>query len=101
MPPSGIKVVTLSIPVADYYIKHSEKYVTQAALYEKIITNPRFSPYIYQHIDHLDRYAKDHVLLRMWSIWTSRVHNFFKQVASDLSKIFEEIRKAPWPENAP
>ena len=92
----GIKVVTLSIPVADYYIKHSEKYVTKTALYEKIITNPRFSPYIYQHIDHLDRYAKDHVLFKdVIHLNFEGATTFSKQVASDLSKIFEEIRKAP------
>jgi len=90
----GIKVVTLSIPVTDYYIKHAEKYVTRAALYERVVANPRFSPYIYRHLDYLDCYAKDHALF-----WNGDHLNFegatifSKRVASELSKIFEEMRK--------
>jgi len=90
----GVKVVTLAMPVTDYYIKHAEKYVTRAALYERVVANPRFSPYIYRHIDYMDRYAKDHALF-----WNGDHLNFegatifSKLVASELSKIFEEMRK--------
>ena len=90
----GIKVITLSIPVTDYFIKHAEKYVTRAALYEKAVANPRFSPYIYRHLDYIDFYAKDYALF-----WNGDHLNFegatifSKRVASELSKIFEEMRK--------
>jgi len=90
----GVKVVTLTMPVTDYYINHGEKYVTKTALYGKVIANPRFSPYIYRHLDYLDCYAKDHALF-----WNGDHLNFegatifSKRVASELSKIFEEMRK--------
>jgi hypothetical protein len=90
----GVKVVTLAMPVTDYYIKHAEKYVTNAALYERVVAHPRFSPYIYRHIDYMDRYAKDHALF--WNgdhLNFEGATSFSKRVASELSKIFEEMRK--------
>jgi hypothetical protein len=92
----GIQVVTLTIPVTDYYIEYAEKYVTKAALYERVIANSRFSPYIHKHLDYLDRYAKDHILFKdVDHLNFEGATTFSKLVASDLSKIFEEIRKAP------
>ena len=92
----GVKVVTLATPVTDYYIKHAEKYVTQEALYEKVFKNPRFSPYIYKHLDYLDLYAKDHALFYdVDHLNFEGATAFSKLVASDLSKIFGDIRKTP------
>jgi hypothetical protein len=90
----GVKVVTLLLPVTDYYIKHGEKYVTRASLYERVVANPRFSPYIYRHLDYIDLYAKDYAFF-----WNGDHLNFegatifSKRVASELSKIFEEMGK--------
>jgi len=90
----GVKVVTLLLPVTDYYIKHGEKYVTRATLYERVVANPRFSPYIYRHLDYIDLYAKDYALF-----WNGDHLNFegatifSKRVASELSKVFEEMGK--------
>ncbi|NWG01876.1 MAG: hypothetical protein HXY44_03335, partial [Syntrophaceae bacterium] len=58
----GVKVVTLMTPMTDHYIKHAEKYMTKSALYEKVLTHPRFSPYLTKHLDYLDFYAKDYAL---------------------------------------
>jgi hypothetical protein len=92
----GIKVVTLSIPVTDYYKKHAEKYVTKAALYEKIITDPRFSPYIYKHLDYLELYAKDHSLFFNVDHMNYKGATLFSQlIASELSKVMEQIQKGP------
>jgi hypothetical protein len=92
----GVKVVTLTTPVTDYYIKHADKYITQEAFYEKVLRDPRFSPYIYRHLDYLDLYAKDHALFYdVDHLNFGGATTFSRQVASDLSKIFEEIRKAP------
>ena len=92
----GIKVVTLAIPVTDYYIKHAEKYVTRAALYEKVVANPRFSPYIYRHIDYMDRYAEDHTLFKDVIHLNYKGATLFSQrMASELSEVMEQIQKTP------
>jgi hypothetical protein len=92
----GIKVVTLTAPMTDYYIRHAEKYITKADLYEKVFTNPKFSSYIYKHLDYLDLYAKDRALF----IDEDHLNHegailFSKQIASELSKIMEQIKKGP------
>ena len=91
-----VKVVTLTLPVADYYLKHAEKYVSKASLYEKVFLNPKFSPYIFKHIDCLELYAKDH------SLFTDVEHLnyegatlFSQRMASELSEVMEQIQKAP------
>jgi len=90
----GIKVVTLTIPVTDYYLKHVERYITQAALYEKVLTNPKFSPYIYKHLDYLDLYAKDHALFIDADHLNHKGATLFSErIASELSKIMEQIQK--------
>jgi hypothetical protein len=90
----GVKVVTLLLPVTDYYIKHGEKYVTRATLYERVVANPRFSPYIYRHLDYIDRYAKDYTLFKNGDHLNFEGATIFsKQVASELAKIFEEMGK--------
>jgi hypothetical protein len=92
----GIKVVTLAIPVTDYYIKHAEKYVTRAALYEKAVANPRFSPYIYRHLDYMDRYAEDHTLFQDVIHLNYKGATLFSQrMASELSEVMEQIQKTP------
>jgi hypothetical protein len=90
----GIKVVTLSIPVTDYYITHAEKYVTRAALYERVVANPRFSPYIYRHIDNMDLYAKNHTLFKdVIHLNHKGAIIFSEQIASELSGVMEQIQK--------
>jgi len=90
----GIKVVTLMTPMTDYYIKHAEKYITQAALYEKVFNHPRFSPYIYKHLDYLDLYAKDHTLFVDGDHLNHEGATLFsKRIALELSKVMEEIKK--------
>jgi hypothetical protein len=90
----GIKVVTLMIPTTDYYLKHAEKYITKDVLYEKVLTNPKFSPYLYKHLDYLDLYAKDHALF----IDADHLNHkgatvFSEQIASELAKVMEQIRQ--------
>jgi len=86
----GVKVVTLMIPTTDYYIKHAEKYVTRSALYEKVLTNPKFSPYIFKHLDYLDFYAKDHTLFVDADHLNHKGATIFSErIASELSKIME------------
>jgi hypothetical protein len=88
----GVKVVTLMIPTTDYYIKHAEKYVTRSALYEKVLTNPKFSPYIYRNLDYLDFYAKDHTLFVDADHLNHKGATVFSErIASELSKIMEQI----------
>ena len=90
----GLKVVTLTTPMTDYYIKHAEKYITQAALYEKIFANPKFSSYIYKHLDYLNLYAKDYALFVDGDHLSHEGATLFsKQIASGLSKVMEEIKK--------
>ena len=90
----GIKVVTLMTPMTDYYLKHAEKYMTKAALDEKVFNHPRFSPYIYKHLDYLDLYAKDHNLFVDGDHLNHEGATLFsKQIASELSKVMEEIKK--------
>ena len=92
----GVKVVTLTTPMTDYYIKHAEKYITKEALYEKVFKSPRFSPYIYQHIDHLDLYAKDHALFYDAEHLNYKGATVFSErMVSELSRIMEEIKKIP------
>jgi hypothetical protein len=92
----GIKVVTLSIPVTDYYMKHAEKYVTNADLYERVVANPRFTPYIYRHIDYMNFYAKDHTLFKDDHHLNFEGATLFSQrMASELSKVMEQIHKTP------
>jgi hypothetical protein len=90
----GIKVVTLMIPTTDYYLKHAEKYITKDVLYEKVLTNPKFSPYLYKHLDYLDLYAKDHALF----IDADHLNHkgatvFSEQIALELAKVMEQIRQ--------
>jgi len=90
----GIKVVTLTTPMTDYYIKHAEKYITKAALYDKVFKNPKVSPYIYKHLDYLDLYAKDHALFIDGDHLSHEGATLFsKRIASDLSKVIEENKK--------
>jgi hypothetical protein len=92
----GIKVVTLTIPMTDIYIKLAEKYITQEALCEKVFTNPRFSPYIYRHLDYLDLYAKDHALFfNLDHLNYKGATVFSERMASDVSRIMEEIKMIP------
>jgi len=89
----GIKVVTLMIPTTDYYLKHAEKYITQNALSEKVLTNPRYSSYIYKQLDYLDLYAKDHTLFIDADHLNHKGATLFSErIASDLSKIIEQIQ---------
>ena len=88
----GIKVVTLMIPTTGYYLKYAEKYMTKAALYEKVLTNPKFSPYIYGHLDYLDLYAKDQAFF----IDADHLNHkgataFSERIASELSKIMGQL----------
>jgi hypothetical protein len=90
----GVKVVTLMTPMTDYYIKHAEKYITKADLYEKVLTNPQYSPYIYKHLDYLDLYAKDHTLFVDIDHLNHKGATAFSELmASELSKVMEQIQK--------
>jgi hypothetical protein len=90
----GIKVVTLTIPVTDYYIKHAEKYTTKSALYEKVFTNQKLSSSIYKHLDYQDFNAKDHTLFVDGDHLSHEGATLFsKRIALELSKIMEEIQK--------
>jgi hypothetical protein len=90
----GVKVVTLMIPTTDYFLKHAEKYITKDALYEKVLTNPKLSPYIYKHLDYLDLYAKDHALFVDADHLNYKGATVFSErIASELSKIMEEIHQ--------
>ena len=92
----GVKVVTLMIPTTDYYIKHAEKYMTKSAIYEKVLSNPRFSPYITKHLDYLDLYAKDHALFVDADHLNQKGATLFSErVASELSKVMEESINKP------
>jgi hypothetical protein len=92
----GIKVMTLTTPVTDYYLKHAEKYVTRAALYEKVFSNPKYSPHIYRHLDYLDLYAKDHDLFVDGEhLNHDGAAAFSRLIAPELSKVMEEIKKGP------
>jgi hypothetical protein len=89
----GIKVVTLMIPTTDYYLKHAEKYMTKDAFYEKVLTNPKFSPLIYKHLDYLDLYAKDHTLFVDADHLNHKGATLFSErIASELSKVMEKIQ---------
>jgi hypothetical protein len=80
------------IPMTDYYLKHAEKYITKVALYEKVLTNPRFSPYIYKHLDYLDLYAKDHALFfDVDHLNYKGATVFSEKIALELSKIMKQI----------
>jgi hypothetical protein len=88
----GIKVVTLMVPTTEYYLRHAEKYMTQSALYEKVLTNPKFSPYLYKHLDYMDLYAKE----KAFFIDADHLNHkgataFSERIASELSKIMEQI----------
>lgn len=90
----GIKVVTLTTPVTDYYLKHAEKYVTQAALYDKVFLNPKYSSHIYTHLDYLGLYAKDHALFVDGEHLNHEGATAFSRlIASELSKVMEKIEK--------
>jgi hypothetical protein len=92
----GIKVVALMIPMTDYYLKHAEKYITKDVLYEKILKNPKFNPYIYKNLDYLDFYAKDHSLfIDMDHLNHKGATVFSERIASELSKVMEEIHQKP------
>ncbi|NWG01872.1 MAG: hypothetical protein HXY44_03315 [Syntrophaceae bacterium] len=90
----GIKVVTLTTPVTDDYIKHAEKFITKSALYEKVFMNQKFHPYIFKHLDYLDFHAKDHTLfVDADHLSHEGAMLFSKQVAPELSRVMEEIKK--------
>lgn len=92
----GVKVVTLTTPMTDYYIKHAEKYITKEALYEKVFPNSRFSSYIYKHLDYLDVYAKDHALFYDANHLNYKGATVFSErMVSELSKVMEEIKRIP------
>jgi hypothetical protein len=92
----GVKVVTLTTPMTDYYIKHAEKYITKEALYEKVFSNPRFSPYIYKHLDYLDLYAKDHALFYDANHLNYKgAIVFSEKMVPEISKVMEQIQKTP------
>jgi hypothetical protein len=81
-------------PVTDYYLKHAEKYVTKAELYEKVFSNPKFNPYIYKHLDYLDLYAEDHTLFVDGEHLNHEGATAFSRlIASELSRVMEEIEK--------
>jgi hypothetical protein len=82
--------------MTDYYIKHAEKYITKEALYEKVFKNPRFSPYIYKHLDYLDLYAKDHALFYdVDHLNYKGAIVFSEKMVPEISKVMEQIQKTP------
>ena len=90
----GVKVVTLMTPMADHYIKHAEKYITKSALYEKVLTNPKFSPYIIKHLDYLDFYSKDYgFFIDEGHLNYKGANHFSERIALELTKVMEEIQK--------
>jgi hypothetical protein len=91
-----VKVVTLMLPVTDYYLKHAEKYVPRASLYEKVILNPKLSPYIFKHLDCLELYAKDHSLFVDVDHLNHKGATLFSQrMISEFSEVMEQIQKTP------
>jgi len=90
----GIKVVTLTTPVTDYYMRHAEKYITKSALFEKVFMNQKLSSYIFKHLDYLDFHAKDPTFfVDADHLSHEGAVLFSKRIASDLSKVMEEIKK--------
>jgi hypothetical protein len=92
----GIKVVALMIPTTDYYLKQAEKYMTKDVLYEKVLMNPKYRPYIYRHLDYLDLYAKNHdFFIDADHLNYQGATVFSERIASELSKVMEEIHQKP------
>jgi hypothetical protein len=89
---NNIKVVTLTLPLTDDFLKYSEKYITEDLLYKNILHNPRYSKYIYKHIDLLeDDYAKNHELFyNQDHLNHEGALKFSKLIASELSEIMRE-----------
>lgn len=83
----NIKVITLSLPETDYYLKYSKKYVTKDQLYERVLENPRFKKHIDKHLDFLeDAYAADHtIFLNQDHLNYKGAVKFSKLISSELS----------------
>ncbi len=91
-----VKVVILTLPVTDHFLKYAEKYVSKADLYEKVLLNPRFSPYIFKHIDCLELYAKDHSLFIDVDHLNEKGAALFSQrMAPEFTGVMEQIQKTP------
>lgn len=90
----GIKVVTLTTPVTNDYLRHAEKYITKSILYEKVIMNQKFRPYIFKHLDYLNFHTTDYTLfVDADHLSYEGATLFSKRIASDLSRVMEEIKK--------
>lgn len=90
---NDVKVVALTLPLTDYFLKYSEKYITEDSLYENVLRNPRYSKYIYKHIDYLeDSYAGNHDLfLNQDHLNHKGALKFSKLAAAELSEVMREI----------
>ncbi len=91
-----VKVVTLTLPVTDHFLKYAEKYVSKADLYEKVLLNPKLSPYIFKHIDCLELYAKDHSLFIDVDHLNEKGAILFSQrIAREFAELMQQIQKTP------
>ena len=57
-----IKVVTITLPQTNYFLQMMQPYVKMDQVYEKVILNNEYSPYITKHLDYLEAMPDNHYL---------------------------------------
>jgi len=89
---NNIKVVTLMCPVTDRYIRYAAQYVTKELFYKKVIDNPKYSKYIYKHLDFLEIFSNNYDLFEDADHLNPKGAAIFsKLVSEELSKIMLEL----------
>jgi hypothetical protein len=55
----NVPIFAVSMPRSKYFLKYSERYVTEDMLMKNIIKNPRYEKFIHRHIDYLAIYRDE------------------------------------------
>jgi hypothetical protein len=88
----NVKVVGITFPYTNYYMKYSDKYITKDVLQNKIINNADYSKYIYKYFDYMEIFADQHSLFyNPDHLNYDGARELAKLTTPELSEIMKEI----------
>ena len=89
---NNIKVFLVTLPVSNYYLEQSKKYINKDLLYKKVLNNPTFSKYIHNYLDLLEIFEKDNDLfLNQDHLNDEGARKVSRLISTEWSKIFKEV----------
>jgi len=86
----NIRVITVQMPLSDYYIHHAEKFMTKNDISE-ILKNPEVKPYLSKNLDHMKLYTgRDNYFSWAWRdgdhLNSQAKERFSELLSSEISK---------------